>query len=257
MKYSSTRSNDQTDSQSLDEVLLRGIAEDGGLFVPDSLPAFTADNFSKSESIRATAKILLAPFFSESSLAVSIDEIIAETFHFPIPLSKLDVVDGNAWMLELYHGPTAAFKDVGAGFLAACLSRLDSGAEAPLSILVATSGDTGGAVAAAFDGKPNIRVVVLFPNGRVSKRQEKQLTCWSDNVLSLAPRMPPWPSTGNRQMIRRRQAIRHYHPSMSAAFPGASIPAHWEIVRQREYSAFHRMQQQQRLQCPLTLPRVS
>jgi threonine synthase len=186
MMYSSTRSKDQTDSQSLDEVLLRGIAEDGGLFVPDSLPAFTADDFSKSESIRDTAKILLTPFFSGSSLADSIDEIIAETFHFPVPLSKLGVVDGDAWMLELYHGPTAAFKDFGAGFLAACLSRLDSGAEAPLTILVATSGDTGGAVAAAFDGRPNIRVVVLFPNGRVSKRQEKQLTCWGDNVLSLA-----------------------------------------------------------------------
>ncbi|MEQ8207672.1 MAG: threonine synthase, partial [Woeseia sp.] len=84
------------------------------------------------------------------------------------------------------HGPTAAFKDVGAGFLAACLSRLSGDDEQPLTILVATSGDTGGAVAAAFDGRPGIRVAVLFPEGRVSPRQEKQLTCWSENVLSLA-----------------------------------------------------------------------
>jgi threonine synthase len=91
----------------------------------------------------------------------------------------------NAWMLELYHGPTAAFKDVGAGFLAACLTRLHSEPR-PLTILVATSGDTGGAVAAAFNERPNTRVVVLFPEGRVSERQEKQLTCWGDNILSLS-----------------------------------------------------------------------
>jgi threonine synthase len=186
VKYSSTRSSDDARKLTLDEALMRGIADDGGLFVPDELPAFDVDDFSASRSIGDTAKILLMPFFSGSSLAPMVDEIIAETLHFPIPVSKLDVGDGNAWMLELYHGPTAAFKDVGAGFLAACLSRLHDSAEAPLTILVATSGDTGGAVAAAFNGKPNIRVVVLFPNGRVSERQQKQLTCWGDNVLSLA-----------------------------------------------------------------------
>ena len=89
-------------------------------------------------------------------------------------------------LLELFHGPTAAFKDVGAGFLAACLSRLEGDVRQPLTILVATSGDTGGAVAAAFDGRPGMRVAVLYPNGRVSERQAHQLTCWGDNVLSLA-----------------------------------------------------------------------
>jgi threonine synthase len=89
-------------------------------------------------------------------------------------------------LLELYHGPTAAFKDVGAGFLAACLTRLEGDEAVPLTILVATSGDTGGAVAAAFNERPGMRVVVLFPHGRVSARQEQQLTCWSDNVLSLS-----------------------------------------------------------------------
>ena len=88
-------------------------------------------------------------------------------------------------MLELYHGPTAAFKDVGASFLAACLTRLEGDPSAPLTILVATSGDTGGAVAAAFDRRPGMRVAVLFPEGRVSGRQEQQLCCWSDNVVSL------------------------------------------------------------------------
>lgn len=186
MKYSSTRNTGDSNQLTLDEALLRGIAEDGGLFLPDVLPTFSLDEFLNSKSIRDTARTLLTPFFSGSSLAGMIDEIIAATFDFPIPVSKLDVDDADAWMLELYHGPTAAFKDVGAGFLAACLSRLNSAAESPLTILVATSGDTGGAVAAAFDGKPNIRVVVLFPDGRVSERQQKQLTCWGDNILSLA-----------------------------------------------------------------------
>ena len=170
---------------SLDEVLLRGIAEDGGLFVPEAMPHFTTDDFARCESINDTARVVLTPFFSTSSLVEKIGEIIDETFRFPITRSKLTVADNNAWMLELYHGPTAAFKDVGAGFLAACLSRLHQ-EDSPLTVLVATSGDTGGAVAAAFDKRPNARVVVLFPEGRVSKRQEKQLTCWGDNILSLA-----------------------------------------------------------------------
>ncbi len=94
--------------------------------------------------------------------------------------------EGSAGLLELYHGPTAAFKDVGAGFLAACMSRLEGEPDNPLTILVATSGDTGGAVAAAFNDRPGMRVVVLYPDGRVSERQAHQLTCWGDNVLSLA-----------------------------------------------------------------------
>ncbi len=85
-------------------------------------------------------------------------------------------------MLELFHGPTAAFKDFGARFLAAAFARLRRGAARPLTILVATSGDTGGAVAAAFHRRPGVEVVVLFPKGLVSPTQEQQLTCWGDNV---------------------------------------------------------------------------
>ncbi len=182
MKFRSTRG---TELYGLDDALLRGIADDGGLFVPDTLPSLSVDDFSGAESLTETAEVLLAPFFAESTLAGSLSDILAEALHFPIPASRLDVTDGNAWLLELYHGPTAAFKDVGAGFLAACLTRLTTAADTPLVVLVATSGDTGGAVAAAFDRRPGTRVVVLFPRGRVSERQAKQLTCWSDNVLSL------------------------------------------------------------------------
>ena len=183
MKFRSTRGGRL---HTLDEALLAGIAEDGGLFVPEALPRFSPGDFPEPDDIRAIAGILLAPYFDGSALAGQLTDIVRETFSFPIPLTKLPGLDGDAWLLELYHGPTAAFKDVGAGFLAACLSRLDDGDERPLTILVATSGDTGGAVAAAFDGRPGTRVVVLFPEGRVSQRQRKQLTCWGDNVLSLA-----------------------------------------------------------------------
>ena len=91
----------------------------------------------------------------------------------------------------MFHGPTAAFKDVGARFLAeAMVNIVQMGryAKPPVTIIVATSGDTGGAVAAAFHGKPGLRVVVLFPDGRVSPRQQHQLTCWGDNIISLAVR---------------------------------------------------------------------
>jgi len=171
---------------SLDEALVRGLAEDGGLFLPQELPQFSADDFASSESAAETAQILLRPFFTESALAPDLAEITSETFRFPLPVSKLPATEGYAAILELYHGPTAAFKDVGAGFLAACLTRLQGDTDNPLTILVATSGDTGGAVAAAFNERPGMRVVVLYPDGRVSERQAHQLTCWGDNVLSLA-----------------------------------------------------------------------
>lgn len=182
MDYFSTRGESPA---SLDEALVNGIASDGGLYLPADLPQYTVADFSDPGSLPDVAAVLLDPFFAGSSLASALPEILAETFSFPIPARPLPGSDGNVSLLELYHGPTAAFKDVGAGFLAACLTRLEGDVQSPLTILVATSGDTGGAVAAAFDGRPGMRVVVLFPDGRVSERQAHQLTCWSDNVLSL------------------------------------------------------------------------
>lgn len=180
MKYESTRGGLAV---TLDEALVKGIADDGGLYLPVHVPSFVVTDFDNADSIPDVAGILLSPFFEGSVLRDSLDNILAETFSFPIPATPL--ADGNASLLELYHGPTAAFKDIGAGFLAACLSRLEGDEASPLTILVATSGDTGGAVAAAFNERPGMRVVVLFPDGRVSDRQQQQLTCWGDNVLSL------------------------------------------------------------------------
>ena len=182
MRYFSTRGDGPV---SLDDALRQGIASDGGLFLPERMPVFGDDEFDNAESIPQVADVLLRPFFAGSALSNELDAILAETFNFPIPTTPLPTTRGKLAMLELYHGQTAAFKDVGAGFLAACLSRLESDIRAPLTILVATSGDTGGAVAAAFDARPGMRVIVLFPEGRVSERQAHQLCCWSDNVVSL------------------------------------------------------------------------
>ena len=182
MRYLSTRGAGPV---SLDDALRQGLADDGGLFLPERLPEFSLEDFAGCDSVQDIAAVLLKPFFGGSALEQELGAVIAETFRFELPLRRLDTAAGTADLLELYHGPTAAFKDVGAGFLAACLTRLEADPEVPLTILVATSGDTGGAVAAAFDGRPGMRVVVLFPQGRVSARQERQLTCWGDNVLSL------------------------------------------------------------------------
>ena len=185
MKYFSTRGAGPV---SLDDALRLGIASDGGLFLAEQLPNFCIADFDGADTIPQVARVLLAPFFEGSSLEGDLEAILAETYRFPIPATRLPVNDRDVSLLELYHGPTVAFKDVGAGFLAACLSRLEGDVDDPLTILVATSGDTGGAVAAAFDGRPGMRVVVLFPDGRVSERQAHQLCCWGDNVLSLKVR---------------------------------------------------------------------
>ncbi len=182
MRYFSTRGAGPV---SLDDALRQGIASDGGLFLAEALPRFAVEDFAGADSIRDVAQVLLSPFFAGSSLAGDLEAILAETYRFPIPATPLPIAGHDVALLELYHGPTVAFKDVGAGFLAACLSRLEGDVDDPLTILVATSGDTGGAVAAAFDRRPGMRVVVLFPDGRVSERQAHQLCCWSDNVVSL------------------------------------------------------------------------
>ncbi|HKL64295.1 MAG TPA: threonine synthase, partial [Woeseiaceae bacterium] len=116
-------------------------------------------------------------------------DVLGETFAFDVPLRPVTDAASPLSMLELFHGPTAAFKDVGARFLAACLQRIDDdggGDGRPVTILVATSGDTGGAVAAAFHRRTGFRVVVLFPLGKVSPRQQQQLTCWGENVIAVA-----------------------------------------------------------------------
>ena len=114
--------------------------------------------------------------------------ICREAFDFPAPLVQLPNAPAPLSVLELFHGPTCAFKDFGARFLAACMERIRRDQRRKLTILVATSGDTGGAVAAAFHGKPWVDVAVLYPKGKVSQRQAQQLACWGGNVRTFAVR---------------------------------------------------------------------
>lgn len=182
MQYRSTRG--ESPAVSFSEALLAGLAPDGGLYVPTEWPQFAPGDFTAGASLAAAARTLIAPFTAGDKLAAALDEIIAEAFNFPAPLVPVGQADYS--VLELFHGPTAAFKDFGARFLAASLARLRPAGARPLEILVATSGDTGGAVAAAFHRRPGIRVAVLYPEGLVSPAQEQQLTCWGDNVRSFA-----------------------------------------------------------------------
>ena len=181
LRYPSTRG--QAPAASLSEAIAAGLAPDGGLYVPARLPAIDPAAFDPEGGLAATATTLLAPFFAGDMLADALPAICAEAFNFATPLRPLARAD--AVLLELFHGPTAAFKDVGARFLAACLRRLRREDSRPLTILVATSGDTGAAVGAAFHRQNNVRVAILYPDGRVSPRQAHQLGCFGDNVSAL------------------------------------------------------------------------
>jgi threonine synthase len=185
MRFRSTR--DAKLTAGFGEALAQGLAADGGLYVPIEWPRFDAGNWGPRGSLAGTAAHLLAPFVEGDPLAPSLAAITAEAFDFPAPVVSLGT-GGRLAVLELFHGPTAAFKDFGARFLAACLARLRGPSSRPLTVLVATSGDTGAAVAAAFHRRPGIQVAVLFPKGLVSPTQERQLTCWGGNVRSFSVR---------------------------------------------------------------------
>lgn len=185
LRYHSTR--DPQGRVPFSQALLQGLAPDGGLYVPTSWPKLGPREFAGSNQLADCARRLLTPFLGDDPLRSELQAIVTEAFNFPAPLIELEP-QGALSVLELFHGPTAAFKDFGARFLAASFARLRADATVPLLILVATSGDTGGAVAAAFHRRPGVRVGVLFPKGLVSPIQERQLTCWGDNVQSCAVR---------------------------------------------------------------------
>ena len=177
MKYRSTRR--QSVEVSVGEAIRQGLAPDGGLYVPCEWPKISclADHNS---SFAGFAFQLLSPFFSADTLLNELERICSAAFNFPIELRKLDT---GTSVLELFHGPTLAFKDFGARFLARCLNQVKM--SSPL-VIVATSGDTGGAVASAFASCTEIPVVILFPEGKISDRQEKQLTVWGKQVRAYA-----------------------------------------------------------------------
>ena len=162
--------------------IARGLAPDGGLFVPESLPRLTAADFADLD-LPAVAARLLAPFFEGTALGEQLPAMCAEALSFPVPLVE---VAADTHVLELFHGPTAAFKDVGARFLAACHERIGGARRAPRPVLVAPSGDTGGAVADAFFARDGFDVVILYPDGLVSPRQAHLLSCYGGNIRTFA-----------------------------------------------------------------------
>ena len=182
MRFRSTRG--QSPDVGFSAALLQGLAPDGGLYVPGAWPDLAAVGPAALPVVGAQ---LIGAFAEGDALAPQVADITRDAFDFPAPVRRLPVAEPLR-VLELFHGPTAAFKDFGARFLAASMVRIPRADERPLRILVATSGDTGGAVAAAFHRRPGIEVVVLFPKGLVSPAQQQQLTCWGDNITSLAVR---------------------------------------------------------------------
>jgi threonine synthase len=186
MQYVSTR--DSSQRASLSQALERGIAPDGGLYVPEVFPHFTAGRFDGLSEVPEIAERLLEPFFTDDALESELGAICREAFSFPAPLVHLESAPAPVSVLQLFHGPTCAFKDFGARFLAACLERIQRPERRKLTILVATSGDTGSAVAAAFHNRAWVEVAVLYPKGLVSERQAQQLACWGGNVRTFAVR---------------------------------------------------------------------
>jgi threonine synthase len=172
----------------LSHAISQGISPDGGLYIPESFPQFSVTDFDGPNNLPTLAAHLIAPFAKDDSLAEEIPAICRDAFDFPAPLVKLKSARGPVQVLELFHGPTAAFKDFGARFLAATLERIRHNSQRKLTILVATSGDTGGAVAAAFYRRPWVQVGVLYPKGLVSPRQAQQLACWGDNIRTFVVR---------------------------------------------------------------------
>jgi len=184
MRFQSTRNAAHT--VGLSEAIARGLAPDGGLYVPASLPALNVAALAAAQGLPALAEGLIAPFAAGDVMTDQLGEITRDAFNFAAPVVEVERAPGPLSVLELFHGPTAAFKDFGARFLAATLERIPRADPRRLTVLVATSGDTGGAVAAAFFDRPWVDVVVLYPRGLVSPRQEKQLACWGRNVRTLS-----------------------------------------------------------------------
>ncbi len=168
----------------LQEVIFKGLPDDNGLFMPLHIPQLAEDfirnlsNFSFPEIAFQVAQTFLQGAVPDEALRSIIDRAI----NFPAPLISLDK---QTYVLELTHGPSLAFKDFGARFMAEMMSYLNRDKQREIVILVATSGDTGGAVAAGFYQTPGIRVVILYPSGKVSPLQEKQLTTLGHNIIAL------------------------------------------------------------------------
>jgi threonine synthase len=164
--------------------VVQGLAKDRGIYFPDNITKLS-NQFIENISDYTNHEIayeVIKQFVGDEIPAEKLKEIIAKTVSFDFPLVK---VDDNIASLELFHGPTMAFKDVGAKFMAQCLEYFNKDSDDEVTVLVATSGDTGGAVANGFLGAKGVNVVILYPSGKVSDIQEKQLTTLGQNITAL------------------------------------------------------------------------
>mgnify|MGYP000586411375 FL=1 len=167
--------NHTAPNTTFENAVIKGLAPDRGLYFPETITALdpcffeTIETLSNKEIAYEAIKQFISPEIPEAILK----EIVSETLSFEFPIIKLT---DSISTLELFHGPTMAFKDVGARFMARCLGYFNKNNSSEVTVLVATSGDTGGAVANGFFGVKGVRVVILYPSGKVSNIQEKQLT---------------------------------------------------------------------------------
>ncbi|MFZ9661610.1 MAG: threonine synthase, partial [Chitinophagaceae bacterium] len=182
MKYFSL--NGQSEYTSFKEATIKGQAPDKGLYFPESIPTHSAVFFEKLKTMDkdAIGFSVMRPFVTPDIPDHILQQIIHETLDFDIPLK---IINERIYSLELFHGPTMAFKDVGARFMSRCLSYFSKNNERKIIVLVATSGDTGGAVADGFFGVEGVEVVILYPSGKVSPVQELQLTTYGKNIKAL------------------------------------------------------------------------
>ena len=176
--------NKKSPAVSFKEATILGQAPDKGLYFPEHVPLFDRSFFDDIESMSNEEIALQAifPYVSEDIPHKELKKIIAETINFPIPLVK---VNESISSLELFHGPTLAFKDVGARFMSRCLGYFSNERTDKVTVLVATSGDTGGAVANGFYNVKGVEVIILYPSGKVSAVQEKQLTTLGKNIHAI------------------------------------------------------------------------
>ncbi len=182
MQYYST--NKQIQPVNLKDAVLRGLAEDGGLYMPENIPQLPSSFFDNpaEQTLQETAEKVADRFFGDDLPGNVLQNIVVETLNFPVPLKKMGE---GVFSLELFHGPTMAFKDVGARFMSRLMSYFITHEQRKLKVIVATSGDTGSAVAAGFFNVDGIDVYVLFPKGKVSPLQQKQITTWGKNIHAL------------------------------------------------------------------------
>jgi threonine synthase len=169
---------------SLGEAVLQGLPSDNGLFMPAMIPALDPTFFQNIEelSFQDIAYTVAKNLIGDEIPPDILKEMVNQSINFPAPLVQLDE---HLFVLELFHGPTLAFKDFGARFMAQLMSHFNKDKNKELVILVATSGDTGGAVASGFYDIPGIKVIILYPSKKVSKLQEKQLTTLGKNITAL------------------------------------------------------------------------